>query len=169
VGTHRGILPAPGSQPGYRKSVMADPASGWDDGSVQGSTGTAPDLAARGRVLVADDHAALRAVIADALRTHGYAVDEAADGHAALELLRAGGYCAAVLDQKMPGSDGLAVAESIREQGLGCTAIVISVVADPETRRRATEVGARFHEKPFQLDDLLADVEAACIGSEALR
>jgi len=120
-------------------------------------------------VLVADDHAPLRAVIADALRTHGYAVDEAADGQAALQLLRAGGYCAAVLDQKMPGRDGLAVAESILQQGLGCTAIVISVVADPETRRRAAAVGARFHEKPFQLEDLLADVETACGGGEALR
>jgi len=135
---------------------------------VQGSTRPAPDLDARGRVLVADDHAALRQVIAEALRTHGYTVDEAADGNVALGLLRDRSYCAAVLDQKMPGLDGLAVAEAIRDQHIGCSAIVISVVADAETRRRAEAVGARFHEKPFQLDDLLADVAAACGSGEAL-
>jgi two-component system OmpR family response regulator len=119
-------------------------------------------------VLVADDHAAVRSVVADALRAHGYTVDEASDGDSALEQLRRGGYCAAVVDQKMPGSSGLAVAEAIRDERLGCRAIVISVVADPETRRRADELGARFHQKPFQLDDLLDDVRTACEGDQAL-
>jgi len=119
-------------------------------------------------VLVADDHAALRSAISDALRAHGYAVEEAADGHVALEVLRTRRPRAAVIDVRMPGIDGLQVCASAVRERLPCSMIVMSVVADAETRRRVAELGAAFHEKPFELPSLLADVQRACNDSPAL-
>jgi DNA-binding response OmpR family regulator len=112
-------------------------------------------------VLVADDHAALRSAICDALRSHGYRVDEAADGHAALDLLRSRRHGAAVVDVRMPGIDGLSLCAHAQRERLPCSMIVMSVVADPETRRRVAELGAAFHQKPFELSALLADVRRA--------
>jgi two-component system OmpR family response regulator len=113
-------------------------------------------------VLVADDHAALRSMICEALRAHGYLVDEAADGRKALELLAERRHRAAVVDVRMPLVDGLAVCAEVQRSALPCAMIVISVVADAETRRRAAELGAAFHQKPFEMTDLLADVRRAC-------
>jgi DNA-binding response OmpR family regulator len=113
-------------------------------------------------VLVAEDHAALRSVICEALRAHGYTVEEASDGHTALRLIRTRRPRAAVVDVRMPGLDGLKVCAQVLHERLPCSMIVMSVVADAETKRRVAELGAAFHQKPFELPALLADVRRAC-------
>ncbi len=120
------------------------------------------------RVLIADDHVGLRAMIADALRPNGCHVDEVGNGGLALDAIRSGEYRVAIIDVRMPVMDGLAVAARVREEGLACRVIVISVMDDQETRRRVAEVGAVFHRKPFRLADLLADVRAAEAAPQAL-
>ena len=112
-------------------------------------------------MLVADDHAALRSAISDALRTHGYVVEEASDGRTALDLLRSGRPRVAVIDVRMPGIDGLQVCAQAARERLPSAMIVMSVVGDAETRRRVAELGAAFHEKPFEVTSLLADVRRA--------
>jgi DNA-binding NtrC family response regulator len=124
---------------------------------------------ARCRVLVADDHGPLNSMISDALRSAGYQVDQAGDGDSALELLRAGSYCAAVIDVRMPEMDGFQLLAQAQTEQLECRMIVISVVADPESRSHAQRLGAvGFHQKPFQLAALLDDVQSACSGVPAL-
>jgi DNA-binding response OmpR family regulator len=120
------------------------------------------------RVLIADDHVGLRAMIADALRSNGYDVDEVGNGGLALEAIRRGDHPVAIIDVRMPVMDGLAVATRVRKEGLACRVIVISVVDDPETRRRVADLGAAFHRKPFRLADLLADVQDAGTVPQAL-
>ncbi len=120
------------------------------------------------RVLIADDHVGLRAMIAEALRSNGYHVDEVGNGGLALEAIRRGDHPVAIIDVRMPVMDGLAVAARVRTEGLACRVIVISVVDDPETRRRVAELGAAFHRKPFRLADLLADVRDAGTVPQAL-
>jgi len=68
----------------------------------------------------------------------------------------------------MPAMDGLDVAARVREEGLACRVIVMSVVDDPQTRRKVAEVGAAFHRKPFRLADLLADVRDSGTVPQAL-
>lgn len=115
------------------------------------------------RVLVADDHGPLRSMIADALRADGCDVEEVADGGTALHLLLEGGFRAAVIDVRMPDLDGLQVLEQLYVEGAGCDVIMMSVVADPVSRRRAEQFGAlAFHQKPFPLQALLEDVRRAC-------
>ena len=120
------------------------------------------------RVLIADDHVGLRAMIADALRSNGCHVDEVGNGGLALDAIRRGDHRVAILDVRMPVMDGLAVAARARNEGLACRVIVISVMDDQETRRRVAEVGALFHRKPFRLADLLADVRGAGTVPQAL-
>ena len=72
------------------------------------------------RTLVVDDNASARAALGDCLRRWGCDVAEAADGPAALELLRArsGGPSAvrvALVDLKLPGMDGRHLIRRIRE------------------------------------------------------
>jgi DNA-binding response OmpR family regulator len=119
-------------------------------------------------VLIADDHVGLRAMIADALRSNGYQVDEVGNGGLALDAIRRGEHRVAIIDLRMPVMDGLAVAACARKEGLVCRVIVISVMDDQETRRRVAEVGALFHRKPFRLADLLADVRGAGTVPQAL-
>jgi DNA-binding response OmpR family regulator len=119
-------------------------------------------------VLIADDHVGLRAMIAEALRSNGYDVEEVGNGGLALESIRRGGHSVAIIDVRMPVMDGLAVAARVRKEGLACRVIVMSVVDDPETRRRVAEVGAAFHPKPFRLADLLADVRDSGTVPQAL-
>jgi len=120
------------------------------------------------RVLIADDHVGLRAMIADALRSNGCHVDEVGNGGLALDAIRRGDHQVAIVDVRMPVMDGLAVAARVREEGLACRMIVISVMDDQETRRRVAEAGAAFHRKPFRLADLLADVRDAEAASQPL-
>jgi DNA-binding response OmpR family regulator len=119
-------------------------------------------------VLIADDHVGLRAMIADALRSNGYRVDEVGNGRLALDAIRRGDHRVAIIDVRMPVMDGLAVAARVHTEGLACRVIVISVMDDQETRRRAAAVGASFHRKPFRLADLLADVRGAGAAPQAL-
>ena len=118
------------------------------------------------RVLIADDHVGLRAMIADALRSNGCHVDEVGNGGLALDAIRRGDHRVAIIDVRMPVMDGLAVAARVRPEGLACR--VISVMDDQETRRKVAEVGAVFHRKPFRLADLLADVRGAEAVPQAL-
>ena len=132
-----------------------------------------PSLPASGsdrptRVLIADDHVGLRAMVAEALRSNGYDVDEVGNGGVALEAIRRGDHRVAIIDVRMPVMDGLAVAARVRRDGLKCRVIVMSVLDDPETRRRVAEAGAAFHRKPFRLADLLADVRDAETVPQAL-
>jgi DNA-binding response OmpR family regulator len=120
------------------------------------------------RVLIADDHVGLRAMIAEALRSNGYHVDEVGNGGLALEAIRRGDHRVAIVDVRMPVMGGLAVAARVREERLAFRVIVISAMDDPETRRRVAEVGAAFHRKPFRLADLLADVRDAGTVPQAL-
>jgi len=114
-------------------------------------------------VLVADDHGPLRSVIADALRADGFEVEEAADGGTALRHLLGGRFSAAVVDVRMPVLDGLQLLERVWEEGLSCELIMMSVVADPVSRRRARQLGAAaFHQKPFPLAALVRDARRAC-------
>ena len=65
------------------------------------------------RILIADDHVLFRMGLILALRSLGFdALDEAGDGTEALRMMRRTPYHIALLDLRMPGLDGLKVAEA---------------------------------------------------------
>ena len=67
-------------------------------------------------ILIADDEARIRRLVSDFLKRDGHTMLEAEDGTMALELLRQHNEIdLAILDVMMPGADGFAVLQSIRQ------------------------------------------------------
>ena len=115
-------------------------------------------------VLVVDDEAGLRSVLASALRGAGWRVDAVVSGEDCLERTARRSYDVILLDVRLPGLDGLAVLEALREQGVESHVIVMSGHGNVESAVRAIKMGAfDFIEKPFPLD------KAVLVTRNALR
>jgi len=114
------------------------------------------------RALVAEDDDQLRAVVADALRAEGFAVDEVADG--AQMLLRAmegagkvaPGYALVVSDVRMPFLDGITVIDRLRGFGVRTPVILISAFGDEWARVKAKSLDVVLMDKPFKVAELRA-------------
>jgi CheY-like chemotaxis protein len=108
-------------------------------------------------VLVVDDSVSVRRVAARQLRSLGFEVDEAFDGVEALRKMRGQSYRMVLTDLEMPQMDGFELLGELRRSGaLAATPVLVSSTrADPETRRRALELGAgAFVAKPVGLEEL---------------
>ncbi len=116
------------------------------------------------RVLLVDDDAEVRAVTAAYLSEMGHRVVEAADGSAALDILRADGQLDLLIaDFAMPGMTGLDLAEKARKLHPDLSVLLVTGYADPERMPDAYPV---LH-KPFTRADLGAKVAQATRGSES--
>ena len=110
------------------------------------------------RILIVDDDAALREGLGEAVGDLGHAAIEAADGHAALDLLAGGGIDAVLLDLRMPGLDGMEVLRRIRARPDRPPVAILTAVATAENTIEAMRLGAVDHlTKPIGRDEL-ADV-----------
>ncbi len=67
------------------------------------------------RILVIDDDETVAAALAEVLRQAGHKVDVATNGMSGLQLFKPNAYEVVIVDWLMPGMDGLAVAQAIRE------------------------------------------------------
>ena len=109
-------------------------------------------------VLVVDDDPTIRTLVADLLVEEGYLVVTAATGQEALDRVLASQPAALVLDLQLPGLDGRAVVEALREWVLQVP--VLLVTANGQARRAAEDLGVESYlSKPFDLDALLAAVQ----------
>jgi DNA-binding NtrC family response regulator len=114
-------------------------------------------------ILVVDDHSMVRMAICDALSRVGFAVHGAESVAVALGLLDAYAFDAALVDVRMPISDGFDLVEAMVERGIPTPVVMTSAAPDPYSVRRCRELSVfAFHEKPFDLDRLFEDVRAAC-------
>jgi DNA-binding NarL/FixJ family response regulator len=118
-------------------------------------------------IVIADDHPifrrGLRCVVeAEAgLRVLG----EAADGEAALALLRAHAPDVAVLDLDMPNRDGLDVAREARESGLATRVIILTMHTSEALFNRALDLGVRGYVlKDSALVEIVSAVRAVASG-----
>ena len=116
------------------------------------------------RVLVADDDAALRAVLRDLLTDEGYVATETDQGDAVVAALTSGGDDApqlVIMDLRMPGTGGLDALRALRgTQGLPLPVIVITAFGSSNTAIEAMQLGAYdYITKPFDLDDILLTVQ----------
>jgi len=122
------------------------------------------------RVLIIDDEPHIRQMMRFTLEGAGYQVDEAADGHAGLARLRDGAYDAIILDQKMPGLDGLQTLRLIRERTPDACVIMVTAYASIELAVDAMKLGATdFLRKPMTPEMLRGAVAAAIALHPARR
>ena len=114
----------------------------------------------RQAVLVVDDERHIREILRESLESKGYSVEVAEDGEKALELLRANRYRLMILDIRMPSRDGLALmreAASFAQPAM--PVIVLTGLASEQELLEARKLGAAAcMRKPFQIDELLAEV-----------
>jgi len=112
------------------------------------------------RVLVVDDEPQIRRALRTALAGHGYAVEVAEDGEAALVALAAGSPDVVVLDLVMPGVDGFAVLRQTRAWST-VPILVLSARGRENDKVEALDLGADdYLTKPFGIAELLARVRA---------
>jgi CheY-like chemotaxis protein len=116
------------------------------------------------RILVVDDDAAIRAVIADALRQDGYEVDSVCNGLQALASFRNHRPDAIVLDLGMPVMDGPTLIRTLREQTQWGRVQVVVISGQSQSQTTSERLGARAClVKPLDLLQLLKSVEAMAL------
>jgi DNA-binding response OmpR family regulator len=117
-------------------------------------------MAAEGNVLVVEDDAEVRGMIAEYLRNHGYAVSEAADGDAMRAAISQSVPDAVLLDLNLRGENGLTLARWLRERHrVGI--IMVTAASDIVDRVVGLEVGADdYIAKPFDPRELTARVRS---------
>jgi DNA-binding response OmpR family regulator len=107
-------------------------------------------------ILLAEDDAEFRALLALVLASDGYAVDQVPDGTAFME--RVGDWsdtCNLIItDVRMPGFSGIEVVSRLRGRGSQIPVIMVTAMRDESTQERALLLGATIFHKPFDLDDL---------------
>jgi two-component system OmpR family response regulator len=112
------------------------------------------------RLLVVDDDAELRTLIADFLGASGFSVEAAPNGEAMDKLLQQGRFDLVVLDQMMPGEDGLSILRRLRGPN-GPAIIMLSAMGEDTDRIIGLEVGADdYLAKPCNPRELLARIRA---------
>lgn len=112
------------------------------------------------RILVADDHAQIAAVLQEYLKKEGHESFIARDGEEALKLFQAHKPDAVLLDVMMPKLDGFAVCREIRRES---TVPIIMVTARGEDFERimGLDIGADdYIVKPFSPGELMARLRA---------
>lgn len=115
------------------------------------------------KVLVVDDDEDLREALAEALRSAGMQVDQAADGKEALERMMSGEMPDVILlDMHMPTVDGAQLLDRLRLTPGGHKARVILLTADTSARMMRFASEAKLLQKPIDLDELEAAVKDAC-------
>lgn len=118
-----------------------------------------PRPRARSRVLVVDDSAIVRELIAELLAAGGLEVELAEHGEAALERLATQPFDLVVSDIEMPRLDGFGLLAAIRSRHGSLPVVMASTRSEPEDRRRASELGAdAYIVKSAFTDQSLLDV-----------
>jgi len=111
-------------------------------------------------LLVEDDPDAAR-VLAKGLREHGYAIDVAGDGNAAIVQAGTTDYDAVLLDVMLPNTDGFAACRTIRESGSAVPILMLTARDAVESRIQGLDCGADdYLVKPFDFGELLARLRA---------
>jgi DNA-binding response OmpR family regulator len=112
-------------------------------------------------VLVIEDEHAIRRGVADALRTCGYQVTEAADGAHGLEEGVKPNVDLILLDLLLPRRDGMSVLAEVRRRRPTVPVIILTARGSENDRVRGLTMGADdYVVKPFSARELLARVEA---------
>ena len=114
------------------------------------------------RVLVVEDEASIREMVALNLKMAGWEVVEAPSAERALELMHSGEHCdAALLDIMLPGMDGLSLCETIRRGDSDIGIIIVSAKGQESDKIRGLSIGADdYITKPFSVSELIARLEA---------
>jgi two-component system NtrC family sensor kinase len=119
-------------------------------------------MAARARILVADDEAHVREFITLLLEARNYAVESVTGGQEAMDLIKASAFDLVISDLMMPEVDGLQVLAQLKACQPLAELVLMTGHASIDSAIKALQQGAaNYLTKPFEAEDLLHSVERA--------
>ena len=117
------------------------------------------------RILIVEDEGRIASFLEKGLKANGFATRVAPDGETALGLVRAGEYDLVVLDIGLPGKDGFAVLEELREKRPSLPVVILTARDSVRDTVAGLEGGADdYITKPFRFEELLARVRLRLRG-----
>ena len=121
-------------------------------------------------ILIADDDAAIRGLLAELLRDEGYEVAEAVSGEEALERYKTQPFDLILTDIRMAGMDGIALLQEVRSVNADAHVIIMTSHASMDTALSALKLGAYdYLLKPFESLDLVLTAVKRSVESVALQ
>ena len=112
-------------------------------------------------ILVVEDDGELASMLQRLLRSEGYQVTHAPDGHTALHLGLTQTFDALVVDRGLPAVEGLDLLSRLRGKGVTTPALILSARGTVADRIAGLDAGAEdYLTKPFDVDELLARIRA---------
>jgi DNA-binding response OmpR family regulator len=129
------------------------------------------DLRGAGTILVVDDEEMIRSFSKSALESYGYQVLLAADGYEGVRLFQenSDGIALVLLDVAMPGMDGGATLQRIREIRTDVPVLICSGFGDLDIEERfAKSEIAGFFAKPYTIKQLARKVKE-CLAPAGAR
>jgi len=113
------------------------------------------------KIMVVDDDQDFRWAISNVLSLAKYEVTQAPNGDDALKLLNDDSADLVLLDQRMPGRDGIDVAQSIHRRFPALPIIMVTAYSEVKTAVKAMKIGIHdYLTKPVNNNDLLFLIEA---------
>src|SRR6266545_591872 len=123
-----------------------------------------------GTILVVDDDAVARQLLADALRKEGYDVEIAASGSDAIALGHAKRFDVVLTDIKMGEVDGLAVLREFRQRSPETAIVLLTAFGSMDGAVEAIKQGAYdYLAKPFKKEDIKLVVRRSLDHSRLVR
>jgi DNA-binding response OmpR family regulator len=113
------------------------------------------------KILIVEDEQHIADGLRFNLEADGYEAEIAANGEAALDMLKNSTFDAIVLDVMLPGIDGFAVAKTLREQKNFTPILMLTARSRPEDVLKGFEAGTDdYLPKPFEPRELVARMQA---------
>jgi len=121
------------------------------------------------KVMLVEDDSQLREVVSIMLKLEGYKYEAFPNGEEALKKFEESLPDLVIVDQKLPGMDGLEVLKKIKKAEPGAVVIIVTAYGTPQTAVDALKAGAYdYILKPFDMDELKIIIRNA-IENTALR
>jgi two-component system alkaline phosphatase synthesis response regulator PhoP len=125
------------------------------------SAASEPDKNATKRLLIVDDDAEMRALLAEYFRRLGFEVVERESGAAALQAVTTDRFDCFILDVSMPEMSGIEVLKKLRERGIDAPALFLTAHDQLDDKVAGFEAGADdYLAKPFSPRELEYRVNA---------
>jgi DNA-binding NtrC family response regulator len=114
------------------------------------------------KLLLVDDEAGQRQMLAGYLEKNGFIIKQASSGEEALQLYSTFFSPLAVVDMKMPGMSGIELIAHLKETNPYIQIIVLTAFGSVETAVAAMKQGAyHYQTKPVELEELLLNLNKA--------
>ena len=121
------------------------------------------------RILIVEDHPTMREAMRLVLEGEGFDIDEAADGHLAMERIRLAPPDLLFLDLNIPGTSGVEVLHAVKtDPATAAMRVIVVTATGEEGRAAALRLGAdEYFTKPFSPTALLRTVERVLAAGES--